>query len=518
MVREFRRDDIPVIETTGGKLKGYFYNGAYIFKGVPYAWADRFQMPRPTSWEGVRDVCSYGFVCPLANQDTPTSELMVPHRYWPQDEHCQNLNIWTKSLGKGTKAPVIVWLHGGGYFAGSSIEQVAYDGYNMCMEGDVVVVSINHRLNILGYLDLSPFGEKYANSGNAGHADMVAALRWIHDNIEAFGGDPENVTVFGQSGGGMKVADLMQIEAADGLFHKGLIMSGVGDKRSLSACTGDGRAIVEALLAELGIPVDLVEKLEEVPYYELVNAYKKVSPAVAKAGGYIGGGPLVNDYYKGGPVEYGFREHAYDVPLLVGTVFGEFAFAPNAYDKAKLSPAEAEEKVAAVYGEHAQEMIAAFARAYPGKYPTDLLAVDRAFRQPSKELARLHAQGGKAKVYLYNFTLEFPIHHNKIAWHCSDIPFFFHNTDKVEVCAAPGFDKLESRIFGAFMAFAKTGDPNMALLPQWPAVTPEAEPTMIFDQECEVRTNYDDKLFSLIDSYLPPFYLMEALAGEDVQH
>ena len=227
MLKTFQYDEVPVLETTSGKLKGYFYNGSYVFKGVPYAYADRFQMPVPSQWEGVRDASSYGFVCPLMMQDTPSAELMVPHRYWPMDEHCQNLNIWTKELDKDAKKPVVVWLHGGGYFAGSSIEQVAYDGRNMCVKGDVVVVSINHRLNILGYLDLSPFGEKYYNSGNAGHADMVAALQWVHDNIALFGGDPENVTIFGQSGGGMKVADLMQIPAADGLFHKGLIMSGV---------------------------------------------------------------------------------------------------------------------------------------------------------------------------------------------------------------------------------------------------------------------------------------------------
>ena len=336
---------VPVLETTGGKLKGYFYDGEYIFKGIPYADADRFQMPRQAKWEGIKDACSYGFVCPLMEKDTPSAELMVPHRYWPQDEHCQNLNIWTKALGSERKMPVVVWLHGGGYWAGSSIEQVAYDGFNMCMNGDVVVVSINHRLNILGYLDLSPFGEKYKNSGNAGHADMVAALKWIHENISLFGGDPENVTIFGQSGGGMKVADLMQIADADGLFHKGLIMSGVGDEKVLPSCKGDGRAIVTEILKELSIPEEQVEKLETIPYYELVKAYAKVSPAIAREGGYIGGGPLANDYYKGSPLEYGFREHAFEIPIMVGSVFGEFSFMPAKYDKNQLSSEQMKEEI-----------------------------------------------------------------------------------------------------------------------------------------------------------------------------
>lgn len=519
MSKTFNYDDVPVIETTGGKLKGYFYNGEYIFKGIPYAYADRFQMPQETKWEGVKDVTSYGFVCPLLNQETPSGELLVPHRYWPQNEHCQNLNIWTKSLDQDTKNPVLVWLHGGGYFAGSSIEQVSYDGFNMCMNGDVVVVSINHRLNVLGYLDLSPFGEKYKNSGNAGHADMVAALRWIRDNISKFGGDPDNVTLFGQSGGGMKVADLMQISDADGLYHKGLIMSGVGDEKIIPSCCGDGREIVGALLNELGLKEDEVEKLETVSYYELAQAYNRVSPSIAMKGGYVGGAPLVNDYYIGSPLQYGLREHAYDIPIMIGSVFGEFVFRPAEYNKTQLTDKEIEEIIGKVYGSHTSEIIHTFKKAYPGKNPIDVLDIDRVMRQPSKRLAKLHAEGGKAKTYLYNFTLEFPFQHGKIAWHCADIPFFFHNTDKVEICTIPDVsDQLEKQIFGALMAFAKTGSPNHANLPKWPEVTREEEPTMIFDKVCEVRYHYDDALYQLIDSILPPFNLMEMMMSQDVQH
>lgn len=518
MLKTFRYDDVPVLETTSGKLKGYFYDGEYIFKGVPYAHADRFQMPVPSKWEGVKDATSYGFVCPLMMQDTPSAELLVPHRYWPMDEHCQNLNIWTKTLDETARKPVIVWLHGGGYFAGSSIEQVAYDGYNMCMEGDTVVVSINHRLNILGYLDLSPFGEKYRNSGNAGHADMVAALQWVHDNIALFGGDPENVTIFGQSGGGMKVADLMQIPAADGLFHRGLIMSGVASANMLPSCVGTGERIVTAMLTELGLTAADVEQLETLPYPELVKTYTKVMPAVAMTGGYVGNGPQVNDWYLGNPLQHGMREHAYEIPLMIGSVFGEFAFAPSAFDKTALTDAEMTAIVRKVYGEHTEAVLVAFAKAYPGKNPTDLLNVDRAMRQPSKQLAAMHAQGKKAGTYLYDFTLEFPVMH-KIAWHCADIPFFFHNTDKVEICSIPDVtEKLEAQIFGAFMNFARTGVPSQESLPVWPEVTGKEEPTMIFDRECLVRDHFDDELLKLIDSILPPFNLMELMASQNIQH
>ena len=265
MGKIFDYDGVPVLHTTSGDLKGYFYDGVYIYKGIPYAYADRFQMPVPSKWDGVKDATNYGFVCPLQNQDTPNGELMVPHRYWPQDEHCQSLNIWTNKLDPEAKKPVLVWFHGGGYAAGSSIEQVAYDGVSIAKKGDSILVSVNHRLNILGYLDLSPFGEKYKNSANAGHADMVAALQWVHDNIALFGGDPENVTIFGQSGGGMKVIDLMQIPSADGLFQKGLVMSGVMEGDPLGAGEKDGTEIVTAMMKELGF--DDVAQLENKDSY-----------------------------------------------------------------------------------------------------------------------------------------------------------------------------------------------------------------------------------------------------------
>ena len=209
----------PVVETKAGKLRGFQLDGTYAFHGVKYADAKRFHQPTPVEpWEGIKNALAYGYVCPMLQQDQPSNELMVPHRYWPLDENCQYLNIWTQHLDPNAKKPVLVWLHGGGFAAGSSIEHIAYEGENMSKYGDVVVISLNHRLNILGYLDLSPFGEEYKNSGNAGNADMVAALQWIHENIANFGGDPENVTLFGQSGGGMKVWTLMQTPAADGLF------------------------------------------------------------------------------------------------------------------------------------------------------------------------------------------------------------------------------------------------------------------------------------------------------------
>ena len=519
MTRKFMIDKVPAVQTKAGKLRGYFYDGIYIFKGIPYAQAKRFQMPKEvTPWEGIKDATSYGYVCPLMQQDNPNAELMVPHRYWPMDEKCQNLNIWTKTLDKDAKKPVLVWLHGGGYTAGSSIEQVAYDGFNMSNYGDVVVVSVNHRLNILGYMDLSPFGEKYKNSANAGHADLIASLKWVHENIAQFGGDPENVTLFGQSGGGMKITGLMQMPDADGLFHKGIIMSGVDDGRLMLEPHGDGRMIVTAMLEELGLTENDMEALETLPYDELVKVYRKVYPAVMKRGGYVGCVPLKNDYYYGEPLIYGFVEHAKTIPLIVGSVFGEFTFKLANFNKYELSDKQEKEMLSKCFGEHTQELMDLFAKAYPEKKAVDLLSLDRTFRIPSKELAKLLAEGGKASAFLYNFTLEFPIAHGKAAWHCSDIPFVFHNTDKVEICNIDGVsDELEEKIFQAVIHFAYTGNPNHPGLPEWPSVKPKDEPTMIFDRDCKVLHNYDDELMNLYDKACGPISLA-SLFAQDVQH
>ncbi len=500
MTNVFEYDEIPVVQTKAGKVKGYRWNGINIFKGIEYAQAERFQMPKePKSWEGVKETASYGYVCPLLNKPTPTTELFAPHRYWPENENCLNLNIWTPSLDNSSKKPVMVWLHGGAYRAGSSIEQIAYDGFNMSTHGDVIVITVNHRLNILGFLDLSLFGEKYKNSANAGLADLVSCLKWIQDNIANFGGDKDNVTIFGQSGGGMKVSGLMQIPEADGLYHKAIIMSGVSDGGVIPVNNGNGKEIVTALMSELNIPIEEVERLEKVPYCELANAYNKVSPNIAKAGHYVGCVPIPNNYYMGEPLLTNYRDYAKQIPLLLGSVFGEFAFGPLGFNKYTITDVSMNELFQSKYGNKANEVIEIFKKSYPDKPLADVTVVDRSFRVPTKKLARLHAESGEGKVYLYQFALDFPYQNGKVAWHCSDIPFVFKNTDKVEVCNIPGVtERLENQIFNAFIQFAKTGNPNHEQLPNWKEVTTDEEPTMIFDRVCEVKINYDDDLLDIL--------------------
>ncbi|MDR1319757.1 MAG: carboxylesterase family protein, partial [Treponema sp.] len=471
MARQFRcADTDPVVQTRAGKLRGFLLDGVYTFHGIKYADAKRFQAPEPVApWEGVKDALSYGAIAPLLENPAPTMELLIPHRFWPENEHCQYLNVWTPALDRAAKKPVMVWLHGGGFSAGSSIEQVAYEGDRLSGWGDVVVVSLNHRLNILGYFDMSSFGERYQNSGNAGMADIVEALKWVRENIAAFGGDPGNITVFGQSGGGMKITALGQIPEAAGLFHKGIIMSGVLES-PFPAAPRDDRAVATMLLEELGLGENDAEKLEIVPFQALARAFNRANRKLRKQGVFLDWGPRANDWYSGDPLQTGFSEFAKTFPTMVGSVIAEFGFGPGVPGRRELSPEERRAKVAERYGAHTDELITLFKKAYPGKNELDILNLDTLFRPGALHYIEKKAAEAAAPVYSYLFALEFDYDGGKSAWHCSDIPFVFRNTDRVAICNIEGVtEKLEDQISGAYVNFAKNGNPNNAALPEWPA-------------------------------------------------
>ena len=301
------REDYPVADTKYGRLRGYYLDGCFTFQGIKYADAKRFQMPvEPEAWEGVKDALSYGYVAEIMKKPVANNEIMVPHQYWPSREDCQYLNIWSPSMEKDARRPVMVWIHGGAFDDGSSIEQVAYEGRNLCIHEDVVVVAVNHRLNILGYWDLSEIDESYWNTGNLGNADLTAALRWIRDNIAAFGGDPDNVTLFGQSGGGMKVLTLMQTPEANTLFHKGIVQSGV-----IGNMFDQDKAVNHAFtekLKERGLADR--ETLENMPYRRLVEVYTGIEAELAAEGYVVTRCPVQNDYYLGNPLKNGFCDRA----------------------------------------------------------------------------------------------------------------------------------------------------------------------------------------------------------------
>ena len=318
--------ETPVVQTKQGKLRGFRFKGVDHFYGIRYAKAKRFQMPEPADpWEGVRDAGSYGMICPVLSEPQPMGEVMIPHRFWPSSEHCQYLNVWTDRCDPAAKKPVLFWIHGGGYSAGSSIEQVCYDGFNLAKQDDVVVVSVNHRLNAFGYLDMSAFGKKYENSVNVGMADLVEALRWVRDNIAQFGGDPDNVTIFGQSGGGAKVTVLGQIPQADGLFHKAIVMSGVIAPGGLLDAGNTGEGLVREILRALYIPEDQAERLEKVPVPQLIWVVNRAVRASYKQGKPVNWAPKPNHYYACDPLEGDFAPHSLTVPTMVGSVMAEFA-------------------------------------------------------------------------------------------------------------------------------------------------------------------------------------------------
>lgn len=464
-------------------------------------------------WDGVLDATSYGYVCPLLEMPKPNGEMLVPHRYWLMDEACQNLNIWTPALDDAHR-PVLVWLHGGGYFAGSSIEQIAYEGENMARLGDCVVVSINHRLNILGYLDLSDFGAEYANSGNAGGDDIIAALRWVRDNIAAFGGDPGNVTVFGQSGGGAKVTTLLQTPAADGLFHKGIVMSGVLGR--LADCTGSGRDCAEALMAELGAAD--IAALETVPYAALAAAYNKVAPALKAAGKNTGCAPHPNAFYLGDPLENAFRPETARIPLLVGTVFGEFAAFNGLRPEQSADERRRGRRLCRKNAGQADGGCPAAAvprrlprtqRRRPAVFGCTVPGADHALYPPPAETG---------PVWSYFFNQDFTIEGGRAPWHCSDIPFVFHNTELVPSANISGVTpQLEQQIFDAVLAFARTGNPQHSGIPTWPASTPQQENTMLFDSATRLAPNHDK---TLIAAALPAISALMArnFDPDSIQH
>ena len=278
MEKAFRYDmQTAVVQTNKGLVHGYEYDGVVVFKGIPYAKARRFHDPEPVEpWDGILETVGAGNICPNMEGEMLANDLGGAHRIGVQNENCQNLNVWTPACDQG-KRPVMVWLHGGAFTMGSSLENVSYEGHSASKYGQIVFVSINHRLNILGYCDLSEFGEEYANSGNAGTSDMVAALQWVHDNIASFGGDPENVTIFGQSGGGMKVTALIQTPAADGRFPQR-----VDHERragwSTVHCVGSGRKMGEMLLEKAGVSsVKRAGKPCPIPSWQ--KRFKRCAPA-----------------------------------------------------------------------------------------------------------------------------------------------------------------------------------------------------------------------------------------------
>lgn len=506
--------DVAVTNTESGKVRGYIHNGIFTYKGIPYATAHRFMPPaKPEPWEGIRSSASWGPVAPLLVpttrvQDEP--EFVFDHNWGYPNEDCQVLNVWTPSINDGKKRPVMFWIHGGGFTAGSSQELPSYHGENLSKKGDVVVVSINHRLNVLGFLDLSAYGEKYKHSANSSMLDLVAALEWVRGNIANFGGDPGNVTIFGQSGGGAKVNTLMAMPAANGLFHKAVNQSGA--MRSGILEKEDTQAIAAETLAQLELSPAQADSLETIPFARLAEASSRALKIVEEKMK-AAGKPVMGFGLGWGPSRDGtdlpyqvnsqeVLELSKNIPLLIGTVKNEFApFANMRFAEASEETIMAH--IREQYKDKADQYIAAVKKAYPADTaPKDLLDVDTMFRPGAVAQANAKASlEGGAPVYMYLFTWQSPVFDGKYkALHCMELPFVFDNIDRCEQMTGGGEEanRLADKVSSAWIHFARNGNPNHEGLPDWPAYTQSNTATMHLNTVCEVKPQLDKELFELV--------------------
>jgi para-nitrobenzyl esterase len=398
----------------------------------------------------------------------------------------------------------MVWMHGGGFTNGSSMESYAYDGKSLCEFGDVVAVSVNHRLNVIGTLDLSAYGPEYADSRNTGMADLVAALQWVHENIEAFGGNPGNVTIFGQSGGGGKVTRLMHMPAAKGLFHKVICESGstVNYRETDPAKIIQGQQAVAAeILQVLGLNGSQIDKLQKVPYRDLLAAGNAANQAVAKQLGRQGMSwdPIADDRY----VLREFCDWADSIPYIVGTVMTEFSsnLAKGELTKNEWGQREIDERLTRAFGDKKDEIVAEFKKVQPRKKIQDVLFLDNRFRRGAKVMLARKLEKAKAPVYNYIFTYEYPVNGGITAFHCSEIAFAFHALSephiRIATGGAPSALALQDKVSQAWINFARSGNPSQPGL-AWKPYTLAGREAMVFDTVSEVRSVNDDELLSLL--------------------
>lgn len=464
-----------IVTVTGGQLRGIHDQGIYRFLGVPYAEAkERFIPAAPAQpWDGILTADSYG---KISYQGTVVG--MRGSNGAQNDNNCQNLNIWTPAVNDNGKRPVMVWLHGGGFSTGSANES-SYDGSALAREQDVVVVGVNHRLNVFGHLDLSAYGEKYQYSANVGIMDIQMALEWIQANITVFGGDPQNVTIFGQSGGGAKVLSMMTTPYAQGLFHKGIVQSGATEIMGVSFSSKEiSLRIGELTLQNLGIAPDHVDAIQSVSLNDLLNASDAAREQAGREYGVylslstdygIEWGPVIDgDYMPTAPVtEDGFAEAGKDIPLLIGSNFSEWThWMPMS-----------------MHSNMTQAQVAAFEAAYPMRGSDDAPYVDSFIRLPMLKIMSHKADQGGAAVFAYLFNV------GRDPYHGTEISYVFgHNSSTVG-----------KQMSAAWAAFARTGQPSAEGFPEWEEYTRESGATMLIDTTSTMVYHHDEKLMQLLE-------------------
>lgn len=492
--------ETALAETAAGKIRGTRDHGAYAFKGVPYgastAGARRFLPPvKPQPWTGARDAMELGPRAPqpVRNLIPEMGDALTGHG--PMSEDCLTLNVWTAGLKTG-KRPVMIWFHGGGFRTGWS-GSIMYDGAALARKHDVVVVGVNHRLNAFGYLYLADLGNpKFAESSNVGVLDLIAALQWVRDNIAAFGGDPANVTIFGQSGGGGKVCTLQAMPGAHGLFHKMIVQSTISDTGLWGLPRAEAAKLTGALLTRLSIKPDQLDQLQQLPFETLLRAMAGESPSADLALQYVpmvDGRTLPTDPFD--PADPGVSS---TVPLMVGSVETEsvpYTAPQDAYwtvtdlDDAALRARV--QRTLSVADAEAARIIALYRQGRPQASNANLAQIVASdagsTRTAANVIAEHKAALRKAPVYLYGFDWYSPLRDGRIrAMHGMELPFVFDHVDAATWMTGSGPDRqaLADQMSAAWVAFARTGNPNHKRLPHWDAFDAQRRPTMVFGREC----------------------------------
>lgn len=474
-----------VVETETGRVRGYVNEGVSVFKGIPYgastAGENRFRPPQPApAWTGVRESVEYG---PTAPQSLDANGQLGAG----QSEDCLVINIWTPQANSNRKRPVMFWCHGGG-FTSLSGSSPSYDGTNLCNRGDVVVVTVNHRLNIMGFSHMAELGgEPFAHAGTAGMLDLVAALEWVQRNIEQFGGDPDNVMIFGESGGGRKVGTLLAMPAAKGLFHRAVIQSGP-TIRLASAEAGTRQAT--SLFEALGLRPGDMRGVQSAPVEQIIAAYQRLSQSSSFA-------PVVDgDALPTSPFHPTASAVNPDVPLIVGANRTELTLQMRSDTAAfELDEAGMRQRLQSVLGDMTAEVIDVYRRAEPDASPSELfflIVSDRAYVVPCTVIAERRAALNAAPVRSYYLTWETRTLNGRLMTpHALDIPFVFDNTHSERTVYGFTTGTVEERrmadkISDSWIAFAGRGNPDTGKLPDWPVYTGASRQTMVLDNESRV--------------------------------
>jgi para-nitrobenzyl esterase len=491
--------ETAIADTSAGKVRGTAIDGMKVFKGIPYGAStsgkNRFMPPvKPAPWTATRDALAFGPTAPQTADNSGTTAAGSPAQ---QSEDCLVLNVFTPGLNDDQKRAVMVWLHGGGFSSGSGSGRIL-DGTSLAQTHDVVVVTLNHRLNVFGYTYLGDaMGSDFETSGSAGLLDLVAALEWVRDNIANFGGDPNLVTIFGQSGGGRKVATLMSMPGAKGLFHRAIIESGAVLRLTTHE---DAVKHADLLLAELGLKEGQIRELQSVPMARLLAADAVVQKKITlREPGMTANSPVVDGKsIPGHPWDPKGPALSANIPLLIGYAHTE----ETLYDrptpeKLALDEAGLRERASKRLGEDPSRVIDAFRRAHPEATPWDLwilIATDHPRGTYSRELAKRKADQRGAPVFAYRYDWETPEGGGHMrSPHTIEIQFVFSNIKIAGplISKMPEAYALADKTSSAWVAFARTGDPNTPKLPKWPAYSAASRDTMLFNNECRLESDPD---------------------------